>query len=229
MTEAEWLAERRRPQYMLWTLCNDAKVCRTKAGRRKARLFACGCCWLIWEHLREPGLREAVEVAERHADGLAPREALEPTRDSIRPLSYGCYEAGSPGVQERTAVAMAVSAAHEKACEAAFGMTTLPLPLAGYRESEADGQALLCDLLRCVFGNPFRPATVAPEWRTANNKAVLRIARSFYDGRDFDRLPVLADALEDAGCDNPVVLKHLREFGIHARGCWVVDLILSKS
>jgi hypothetical protein len=81
-------------------------------------------------------------------------------------------------------------------------------------------------LVRCIFGNPFRPATLDPAWRT---DTVVALARGIYDDRAFDRLPILADALQDAGCDNDDILNHCRDAGPHARGCWVVDLVLGKS
>jgi hypothetical protein len=79
--------------------------------------------------------------------------------------------------------------------------------------------------LRDVFGNPFRPVTLDPAWRTAN---VVSLARAIYDERAFDRMPILADALEDAGCTSADVLEHCRRPGEHVRGCWVVDLVLGK-
>jgi hypothetical protein len=80
-------------------------------------------------------------------------------------------------------------------------------------------------LARCVFGNPFRPVAFDLRWRTAD---VLGLARGIYDERAFDRLPLLADALMDAGCADEQVLGHCRSDGPHVRGCWVVDLVLGK-
>jgi hypothetical protein len=80
-------------------------------------------------------------------------------------------------------------------------------------------------LLRDVFGNPFRPVTFAPAWRTST---VLSLAQTIYDERQFQNLPILADALEDAGCDNAAILGHCRQPGEHTRGCWVLDLVLGK-
>jgi hypothetical protein len=79
--------------------------------------------------------------------------------------------------------------------------------------------------VRDIFGNPFRPITLDPSWLTAT---VTSLAQAIYEERAFDRLPVLADALEDAGCANAEILSHCRQPGEHVRGCWVVDLILSK-
>ena len=80
-------------------------------------------------------------------------------------------------------------------------------------------------LVRCIFGNPFRPVTLDPGWIT---EAVVAVATGIYADRAWDRLPVLADALDDAGCDHPDIISHCRGPGPHARGCWVVDLVLGK-
>jgi hypothetical protein len=79
--------------------------------------------------------------------------------------------------------------------------------------------------LRDIVGNPFRRGPFYPRWRTAD---VVGLARGIYDDRAFERLPILADALEEAGCDNEGMLAHCREPGIHVRGCWVVDRVLDK-
>ena len=81
-------------------------------------------------------------------------------------------------------------------------------------------------LARDIFGNPFRPVAFDPAWRTADATG---IAAQMYDSRDFAAMPILADALEEAGCTNPDVLLHAREPGVHIRGCWVVDGVLGKS
>ena len=79
--------------------------------------------------------------------------------------------------------------------------------------------------LRDIFGNPFRPVAFSPAWRTDTTVA---LAGRMYEERDFSAMPILADALEDAGCTDPDLLGHLRGSGPHVRGCWVVDLVLGK-
>jgi hypothetical protein len=86
-------------------------------------------------------------------------------------------------------------------------------------------RAVAAPLLRELIGNPFRPVTLNPSWLTST---VLTLAEGTYAERAFDRLPILADALQDAGCDNTDVLDHCRGPGQHVRGCWVVDLVLGK-
>ena len=83
-----------------------------------------------------------------------------------------------------------------------------------------------CDLIRELFGNPFCPVAFPPSWRT---DTAITLARQMYDAREFSAMPILADALQDAGCDNDDVLNHCRAPGVHVRGCWVVDLVLGKS
>ncbi|AWM41892.1 hypothetical protein GobsT_69870 [Gemmata obscuriglobus] len=80
-------------------------------------------------------------------------------------------------------------------------------------------------LVRDIVGNPFRPVTFAPSWRS---DTALSLAQGMYESRDFSATPILADALQDAGCDNDDVLNHCRGPGPHVRGCWVVDLVLGK-
>jgi hypothetical protein len=84
-------------------------------------------------------------------------------------------------------------------------------------------------LLRDIFGLlPFRPVTIAPAWVAWNDATVVKLAQAIYDERAFDRLPVLADSLEEAGCHDPDILAHSRQPGEHVRGCWAVDLLLGK-
>jgi len=88
------------------------------------------------------------------------------------------------------------------------------------------GEFAVTSLLREIIGSPFRPVRVAPRWLTS---PVVTLAATMYESREFTPMPILADALEEAGCDNPDVLTHCRGPGPHVRGCWVVDLILGKS
>jgi hypothetical protein len=83
-------------------------------------------------------------------------------------------------------------------------------------------------LVRDIFGNPFRPVSVDPAWLRWNDGTAVAIARRVYDERRFEDLPILADALEEAGCTSGDILEHCRGPGPHVRGCWVVDLLLGK-
>jgi hypothetical protein len=91
----------------------------------------------------------------------------------------------------------------------------------GTTEQEAQSQ-----FVREVFGNPFRPIAIDPSWRTST---VVALAHGIYDERTFDRMPILADALQDAACDNDDVLNHIRGNGPHVLGCWALDALLGKA
>jgi hypothetical protein len=80
-------------------------------------------------------------------------------------------------------------------------------------------------LIRDIFGNPFRPATLDPRWLTST---VIDLARTIYEERVWERMPILADALMDAGCDSDEIINHCRGPGPHVRGCWVVDLLTGR-
>jgi hypothetical protein len=84
-------------------------------------------------------------------------------------------------------------------------------------------------LLRDIFGNPFRPAIINPTWLTWHDGLLVSMAQKMYDCREFLGMPILADALEEAGCTDADILSHCREPGPHVRGCHVVDLLLGLS
>lgn len=207
MTEEEWL-ECTYPSKMLAFL-------RDKGGERKQRLFAVACCYRIWHLLTDTQSRAAVEVAERYADGLADSGQLE--------------------VAGRRAGWVAAWAGHADAAEAA-AWAAADLTVAHWPETAAararcaegaDATRCLpqCAVLRDIFGNPFRPVAFDPNWRTPS---VTAVAHAIYSQRRFEDLPILADALEEAGCTSADILSHCRLGGEHVRGCWVVDLVLGK-
>jgi hypothetical protein len=90
----------------------------------------------------------------------------------------------------------------------------------------AEEAAQQVSFLRDIFGNPFRPVTVDPNWLTST---VVALAEGIYAERAFDRMPILVDALQDAGCDNSDILSHCRDTQFtHVRGCWVIDLLTGR-
>jgi hypothetical protein len=228
MTDQAWLEERTHPQGMVWHL-KGTPITRTKSGRRKLRLFACGCCRLIWPQLEDSRLRDAVEVAERFVDGNATATDL----DAAGPIAHATIARNSrgfteddPNAQINTVVAMVVSTTHVRPFAAAFSVTAYPLPLAGHRGSKKEANALICGLLRDIFDNHFRKTHFDKKWRTDTTTA---LAHQMYESRDFGAMPILADALQDAGCDSGDILNHCRDANAtHVRGCWVVDLVLGK-
>jgi hypothetical protein len=96
---------------------------------------------------------------------------------------------------------------------------------AGCVVCDEDERSHCMAVIRCIFGNPFRPVTTNPKFLTPT---VQSLAQAIYTERAFDRLPILADALEEAGCTNLDILNHCRQPGVHARGCWALDLVLGR-
>jgi hypothetical protein len=92
-------------------------------------------------------------------------------------------------------------------------------------EFKTPSSAQLAALHREIFGNPFRPATIDPWWCTST---VTELAKGIYSEKTFHLMPILADALQDAGCGNADILNHCRQPGQHVKGCWLVDLLLGK-
>jgi hypothetical protein len=182
-----------------------------KGSDRKFRLFACACCRRIWEQLTDERSRNAVEVAERFADRLASPEELTGARYAAEEVGDGVAWAGYHTTGD-----------HEWGCAMEVGFDVS-------EESKSLSPEVLCDVLRDIFGNPFRPVEVERGWLSGCDAAVEKVAQAIYDERRFSDLPVLADALEEAGCDNPNILGHCRGPGEHYRGCWVVDLLLGRS
>src|SRR5262249_24535626 len=220
MTEAEWLACA-NPTPMLEFL-------RGKASDRKLRLFASACCRRLWHIVTQERSRKAIEMLERYVDGQTGQiELSRAVRGAERDAASSCgrgfvYDAVAAviaaGDPNTTSVDAAILAAHN-ATNAAGGLSL------HRRTAEQSSQA---QFLRCIIGNPFRPVAIAPPWLAWNDGTVRKIAQAIYDDRAFDRMPVLADALEDAGCDAADLLAHCRGPNVHVRGCWTVDLILGK-
>jgi Imm-5 like putative immunity protein len=204
MTEAEWLACA-EPLQMFGFV-------RSRGTLRKEWLLACAGCRVVWTRLPDDRSREAVEVAERFADGKASVEELKTA--ASKAIAAAVETKSSPTDDSR--VNWLVFHA-----TASFSRGAAPAVLAKLSQLGQDGATLLRD----IFGNPFRPVAFDPAWRTPTAVA---LAQRMYDERDFAALPVLADALQDAGCEHPDVLEHCRGGGEHVRGCWVVDLVLGK-
>lgn len=203
MTEGEWLGG--KTSKML-------RYARSKATMRQRRLLACGFCRANWSQIPDERLKQFVELIERYADGQSGGGTL------VR--AYKLF-----GVVREPPVADALDPDVLRALRAAQASNEDPPGMAFPRWRDGDLQVAL---LHEIFGNPFRPVVLDPAWITWQSGTVPKLAQAVYDERAFDRLPVLADALEEAGCNNLDLLAHLRGPGPHARGCWVLDLILQK-
>ncbi len=213
MTEAEWLAAE-DPMPMLEFLRHGGR-----ASDRKLRLFIAhstrtlGSVFGTWQD-------ECSQMHERVAEGQATEEDLE--RFLLRDMPE-LWEHRAPGGNLLPVWQSARLAVRDRFKLVPLRPNEIPKP-----EHRAAENLAMCDELRCIFGNPFRPVSVPAAWLAWNEGTVRRLAEAIYAERAFQRLPILADALEEAGCDNADILAHLRVPGPHARGCWVLDLLLSK-
>jgi hypothetical protein len=231
MTEQEWLACN-HPSDMLRCLG-------PKASKRKRRLFVCAACRRIWHLIPDDRSRRAVLVAEQFADGLVRNAQLNTSREEARTVlkeqksqrakewaSRACYCSVMEKAGDAVKVWLSVGYAVQMGRPAGdVAQSPAPARLGALMSVWDTELARQAGALRDIFGNPFRPVTLNAAWRTSN---VTALAQSIYDDRAFDRLPILADALEDAGCDNADILDHCRQPGEHVRGCWVVDLVLGR-
>jgi hypothetical protein len=265
MTETEW-SRATNPERMLAFL-------RGRVSERKLRLFACACCRRIWRLLTDPRARQAVEVSEGFADGLATPEQLSVAYRAVKTVVEQAQQAHSQAVSLAASHTAAVRVAAHRAAQraarrnkasgagamalSALLMADIPTiatemdrpytPADGERllqeihsaEHQAQAQRYLereqsvqCLLLRCIAGHPFRPVALDSALRTST---LLSLAWAAYNERllpsgelDLQRLAVLADAFEEAGCTDPRLLDHLRGPGPHVRGCHVVDALLGR-
>jgi hypothetical protein len=215
MTEHEWLTCT-DPEAMLDFLRN-----RTAPSDRKLRLFACACCRRIWHRLTDPRSRRAVAIAEQFAD-----HPNEPdSRRALDEAAAAAYTVVGDATFSANAHAAGLAAHHTSEPHFRFAdFASLGARYAAY-PGGLMVQSVQCKLLRDIFANPFRPATIDA---AGLRPAVVNLAQGIYDDRAFDRLPLLAHALEEAGGTAPDVFGHLRQGGSHVRGCWAVDLILGK-
>jgi hypothetical protein len=198
-----------------------------RASDRKLRLFIVGCCRGFWGGLRDERSRTAVEIAERFADDKATPEELLAAHSAAYAAVDDCSTFSALSEDQAIAAYLAAAANVDEPAAEEAEPEYVALHAVGYAwdgdlaESERQQTALLRD----IFGNPFRPVAVDPSWLTPT---VVQLARGVYEDRAFDRLPILADAIHDAGCEDADILGHCRGPGPHARGCWVVDLLLGK-
>jgi hypothetical protein len=211
MTEAEWLA------------AGDRTVNRLVKGMdaRRQRLFAAACCRQLGALVADPVPAAALDAVEQYADTGKSKAALARHRLALRHHRYANL-ARTPGLSD--ALTAVEAAATENDLWTIVTLVKEALRTAG---SAADAPAFrrLYVLYRDLTGRPAAAGRFAAGWRTAD---AVTIARRAYETREFPALPVLADALEDAGCDDADMLARCRSEGPHARGCWLVDLVLAK-
>jgi hypothetical protein len=245
LNEAEWLAA----PHLIWMVSYLLNEQRDRPGEnRRHILFGCACCRSAWDMIQSDAARRLVELAEDYADGKLSEAEFKAGANpalfaDLQPHYRGL---GGPGQLSARAI-HAIGGVIELALDnyrMSHGAYTVaqetsrdpqkdffPTP---HRPMSPKGGCVPPDfeqiqdkvqLLRDIFGNPFRPVAFDRDWRTST---ALALARQMYETREFSAMPILADALQDAGCDNDEILNHCRDLGPHVRGCWVVDLVLGK-
>jgi hypothetical protein len=225
--EALWAADRGLPvskvgREELWHICTDPvqmlnilepAFADEVVSERKIRLFICACCRRVWHQLSAETRQNHVELAERYVDGRATRE------------EFGVADWDREKPKES-----AIAACCRWDFDPYGGMYNLLHEMqAAFRHDDPGVQeaAAQAALLRDIFHVPYpRSVTFDPAWKTSD---VVGLAQAIYDERASDQMPILADALEEAGCDNAAILSHCREPAEHVRGCWVVDLVLGRA
>jgi hypothetical protein len=241
MTEAVWLTAT-DPTPILEFL-------RGKVSDRKLRLFSVASCRRVGHLFVDPVFYQAVDVGEVYADGGTSDEERQAAMEAAEAVFAGRWMGvlHSETIQtnvfsEMEAASAAIHAVYPQDCFVGSDaelpyLTWLPVSAikyelrAGIRDSE---QAALKEraekavhglLLHDIIGNPFRSIALDPSWLSPTAVA---LARQIYESRDFTAMPILADALQDAGCENADILNHCRGGGVHVRGCWIVDRLLGK-
>jgi hypothetical protein len=247
MTEAEWLAcadSHRMLDFL-----------RGWISERQLRLFAVACCRHIWPLLTDEQSRRAVVVAEQFADGMADEDALraagaaasdalqaagaafspaDPRVGILAAVEYSAWDAARAAPTTAVQCAQPIRGVFfgqdiSWSCAEAAAWEAIASDATAWDAAANAESAAQAALLRDLFGVlPFRPVSVNPDWLTWNGGTVAKLAQVIYEERRFQDLPILADALEEAGCTNADLLDHCRRPGEHVRGCWAVDLLLGK-
>jgi len=185
--------------------------------------------------LQQPGCRLAVEAVEQYADGGLDKPAYLREAHAYDRIRRARFPMAAPMPEDRAwnAIDCAVHRRWELEHDDYFAQQRCRLAAVAAGDaarSAAAGEARIqAAALRDILANPFRAApAVDPSWLAWNGGAVAKLAAAIYDGRRFADLPILADALEDAGCADATILAHCRGRDEHVRGCWVVDLLTGR-
>ncbi len=234
MNESDWLASEDAVG-MIQFLHRSRRIRWRSSRQRRARLFICGCFRQLWDYIDDPRSRGAVEMGERLADDTIDMETIYAAMDRTDD-SY--HEALSREVAPLPPAQLARLELRSLVCFCLY-----PEPWKRIRELEQDLNRLseieptitsLCGatarsaIVRDLYGNPFSQVVPDSTWLDWNGAALCKMARTIHDEYRFEDLPVLADALEDAGCTESELLDHCRSAQPHVRGCWAVDLLLGK-
>jgi hypothetical protein len=220
MTEEKWLAAVEPYALIYHPKCRND---------RKRRLFSCACARRLLHHLTDTRFADVVAGCEAFADGACDWKSVLAHRKTLRTAAKD-LPAETLEHQHHAVSAVAALTAKEfmsfKMASESASHAVGALMRPRFMEGCAAERLEQARLARDIFGNPFRPVAFADEWRTSTAVAV---AQQMYDSRDFGAMPILADALQDAGCEDDAILSHCRGAKqAHVRGCWVVDLVLGK-
>ena len=202
-----------------------------RVSARKKRLFLCGCARRMWNHFVVDWWQDAIGIAEGFADGLLTSEQLAIVNGRV----WHCtgYVPEWPREDHQALLDLGINpteSCHSRTINFLILITRADRGLGGvstyngYRQIRERLEGLPA-LARDIVGNPFRPVVFNSSWRT---KSTVSLASRMYEEREFAAMPILADALQEAGCEDADILTHCREPGTHVRGCWVVDLVLGK-
>jgi hypothetical protein len=222
---------------------------RSTISWRKCRLFASACCRLIWHWITDERSRQAVELCELYGEGRIDQKQLE---TGFEPACIPCdqmhleYEhvlaryqeqvyadQVQPLLRERDRLSAAADAAcsclHVASFEAAMWASIRTVQARSSWEFPSYGNDReVAALLKEITGNPFRKPHLDGDWLEWSHGVVPELARSIYEDCRFHDMPILGDALEEAGCVHEEILSHCRHGNLHVRGCWVLDLQLDK-
>jgi hypothetical protein len=201
-------------------LLNRAVKSANPGRRRKYRLCSCYLLRRLEPVLPDGRFARALDIAEAHFDG---RATLAELMDAIAAAQRGYEVHRSDLEQPDECAARSLGSLLRDSPGESVGAAVM----AAYGVADEAGNRDGITLLREMFGNPFRQPNFDPIWRT---DTAVTLAKQIYESREFSALPILADALQDAGCDNEPILSHCRDTNqVHVRGCWVVDLVLGKA
>ncbi|HEY2910781.1 MAG TPA: hypothetical protein VGI99_11070 [Gemmataceae bacterium] len=221
MTERQWNGKYDFERYLAAT----EWLREEKKNHRKLLLWACAACRRLGNLLADKRSWKVIEIAELKADGSAKKADVDKVREAgkavprVRQLLKG-----TPEEFAASAPLFLLNPSSAEFSQTAGIRAAISLEKGGVTTQD-DEQRLQFDLLHDVFGNPFRPIAFDPHWRTST---VAKLAEAMYDSRDFSTMPLLGDALQDAGCENSEILDHCRGGKLHIRGCWAIDLVLGK-
>jgi hypothetical protein len=218
LTEGEWLSSKAR-------ISNLLRIVRTcHITDRQLRLFGCACCRRIADLLDDERYNCMIALAEEYEDGLRTADELQFARDSLVDVletirNDVAFHYANSALFSTLSSNLGFRAIEDIAAYCRIARVHLP-------NDKTNEEQVHIHYYRDLIGNPFRPVTFIPSWRTGN---VLELAQMIYNNRTYNHMPILADALMDAGCEDEQIIGHCHSDGPHVHGCWLLDMILGKS